>query len=465
MSFPDYLRERISEDYKNLIIQKLEEIKRQSEGMREKMAPSLTEATRSLKDRIQREFSRIQETLEAELSLSEERMASEMNDLLDDSASTWYHSDVTPFGQQLDILISDIVSNVPVPPKKENPGLVSLVDLVKKLDGGNTQSDILNIVLQHISGWVDRAVLLVVKVDQAIGWAAFGLGLDWDTVRIRAIRVDLSQDHLLRQVVSSGEAAFGPADQFSQNQALFSMMGVISPAAALAFPILVRGKIAGILYADVNEDLAEQPDLPNLLHLAARYAGAAIDLLPMKPKGGAQPSVTIPPSAPASRPSMTTAPVNPPSPAPVPSPSSSRPMTSAEFAPPTLVEEIAAPTVMMNFQSLSTAAAPAPEPDGTVMMQVPHAEPVIVTEDEQKLHEDAKRFARLLISEIKLYNEAQVSAGREKKDLYDRLKDDIERSRRMYQERVPQHIHTSTDYFYEELVRTLANGDPSLLGM
>lgn len=457
MSFPDYLRERISEDYKNLIIQKLEEVKRQSEGLRDKMGPSLAEATQSLKDRLQREIARIQETLEAELSLSQERMASEMNDLMDESSTSWYHSDVSPFGQQLDILISDIVSNVPIPPKKENAGLASLVELVKKLDAGNTQSEILNVVLQHISGWVDRAVLFVVKGDQASGWAAFGLGLDWDTVRIRAIRVDLNQDHILRHVVSNGEPAFGSAGQFSQNHSLFSMLGDMSPAAALAFPILVRGKIAGILYADVNEDLSEQPDLPNLLQLAARWAGSAIDLLPMKPKTAPQPA-----AAPA-RSAMVTQPVNMPAPPP-PAPAAVAAPPALEYAPPTLIEEGAAPTIMMNLQSLPVAPGVEEDPASTVMMQVPRVEPA-APEDEQKLHEDAKRFARLLVSEIKLYNEAQVSAGREKKDLYDRLKDDIERSRRMYQERVPQHIHTTTNYFYEELVRTLANGDPSLLGM
>lgn len=455
MSFPDYLRERISEDYKNLIIQKLEEVKKQSEGLRDKMGPSVAEASQSLKDRLQREFTRVQETLEAELGLSQERMASELNDLIDESSSSWYHSDVTPFGQQLDILISDIVSNIPLPPKKENPGLLSLVDLAKKLDEGNTQSEILNIVLHHISSWVDRAVLFIVKGEQASGWAAFGLGLDWDATRIRAIRVDLNQDHILRHVVSSGEAAYGDADQFPQNQSLFSMLGDMFPAAALAFPIMVRGKIAGILYADVNDDLREQPDLPNLLHLAAHYSGAAIDLLPMKHKG-ATPSHAMP-----ARPAAVTQPAAAPAPPPPP------PAPSMEFAPPTLVEEGAAPTVMMNVKTMPPVPEVAvEETEGTIAMQAPmRVEPTIVTEDEQKLHEDAKRFARLLVSEIKLYNEAQVSAGREKKDLYDRLKEDIERSRRMYQDRVPFNIHSTTNYFYEELVRTLANGDPSLLGM
>ena len=95
------------------------------------------------------------------------------------------------------------------------------------------------------------------------------------------------------------------------------------------------------------------------------------------------------------------------------------------------------------------------------MMPAPH----LLSEEDQKLHEDAKRFARLLVSEIKLYNEAQVSAGRENKDLYERLKDDIERSRKMYMDRVPAHIYSSSNYFFEELVRTLANGDSTLLGM
>ena len=32
--------------------------------------------------------------------------------------------------------------------------------------------------------------------------------------------------------------------------------------------------------------------------------------------------------------------------------------------------------------------------------------------EDQKAHEDAKRFARLVVSEIKLYNEAKVTEGR-----------------------------------------------------
>jgi len=85
--------------------------------------------------------------------------------------------------------------------------------------------------------------------------------------------------------------------------------------------------------------------------------------------------------------------------------------------------------------------------------------------DEVKKHDEAKRFARLLISEIKLYNESKVDQGRKHKDIYERLKDDIDRSRQMYDERVPDSVRKSSNYFYDELVRILADGDADALGL
>ncbi len=87
----------------------------------------------------------------------------------------------------------------------------------------------------------------------------------------------------------------------------------------------------------------------------------------------------------------------------------------------------------------------------------------VVTDD--PLHEEARRLARLLVSEIKLYNEEQVEEGRRKRDLYERLREDIDRSRQMYEERVEARILKTTDYFYQELVRILAAGDAKALGI
>ena len=90
--------------------------------------------------------------------------------------------------------------------------------------------------------------------------------------------------------------------------------------------------------------------------------------------------------------------------------------------------------------------------------------PVQVSDEESRLHHDARRFARLLVSEIKLYNEQKVSEGRNQGDIYDRLREDIDRSRQMYDKRVAPPVAARHDYFHQELVNTLAEGDPAKLG-
>lgn len=90
--------------------------------------------------------------------------------------------------------------------------------------------------------------------------------------------------------------------------------------------------------------------------------------------------------------------------------------------------------------------------------------PIDVAEDERRLHNDARRFARLLVSEIKLYNEQKVNEGRTSYDLYERLREAIDRSREMYDKRVQPPVAAKFDYFHYELVNSLADGDATRLG-
>ena len=80
-------------------------------------------------------------------------------------------------------------------------------------------------------------------------------------------------------------------------------------------------------------------------------------------------------------------------------------------------------------------------------------------------HEEARRLARLLVTEIKLYNEEQVEEGRRGNDIYARLKEDIDRSRQIFNERVDDGVRQETDYFHEEMVRILAGGNAEALGI
>jgi hypothetical protein len=70
-----------------------------------------------------------------------------------------------------------------------------------------------------------------------------------------------------------------------------------------------------------------------------------------------------------------------------------------------------------------------------------------------------------LLSEIKLYHEPAVDEGRRSRNLLSRLGPEIERARRLYDERIPASLRTRAELFHQELVATLAGGDPALLGM
>jgi hypothetical protein len=87
------------------------------------------------------------------------------------------------------------------------------------------------------------------------------------------------------------------------------------------------------------------------------------------------------------------------------------------------------------------------------------APPTAANEDEIQ---GARRYARLLVSEIKLYNEGAVRVGRERRDLRTRLREEIDRARRLYEQRVGASVPDPESYFHQELVQTLAEGDASL---
>lgn len=91
---------------------------------------------------------------------------------------------------------------------------------------------------------------------------------------------------------------------------------------------------------------------------------------------------------------------------------------------------------------------------------VPVASPAPQSDDDDA----ARRYARLLVSEIKLYHEPAVAAGCLERNLAVRLGGEIAHARVLYEQRVPADVRQRTDFFDAELVRTLANGDATLLG-
>ncbi|HEY3174591.1 MAG TPA: hypothetical protein VGK94_02390 [Candidatus Polarisedimenticolia bacterium] len=123
--------------------------------------------------------------------------------------------------------------------------------------------------------------------------------------------------------------------------------------------------------------------------------------------------------------------------------------------------------VMASLAGLGLEALPYRQKHPRPVSPEPEQPPMdeAVDPEETLLHEEARRFARLLVSEIVLYNGMSLEEGRRHKDIYQRLKDEIDRSHLMYGQRVSPRVLGTSDYFRQELVRVLAQGDESAIAL
>jgi len=132
------------------------------------------------------------------------------------------------------------------------------------------------------------------------------------------------------------------------------------------------------------------------------------------------------------------------------------------------------PAVGMPVAAPAPAAArhaPVAAPEPAAVEEAPAPAPAAPTFDVESLpdelqamHKKAKRFAKVTVQELALYKKDEVSKGRQHKDLYRRFKEEIDKSKALYDERFHKIAGHNIDYLYDELVRTLAENDASLLG-
>jgi len=79
-----------------------------------------------------------------------------------------------------------------------------------------------------------------------------------------------------------------------------------------------------------------------------------------------------------------------------------------------------------------------------------------VEEADPQAVEKAKRFARIIVSDIALYNQEAVIEGVRKGTFYELLRDDVEDGRRLFDERVPAAIRARRDYYTETIENFIA---------
>jgi hypothetical protein len=87
-----------------------------------------------------------------------------------------------------------------------------------------------------------------------------------------------------------------------------------------------------------------------------------------------------------------------------------------------------------------------------------------LSSEEQQVHLRAQRSARVQVAEMRLFEPEAVRAGRARHDLYGAMRARIDEARAAFHKTFFTANPTMVDYLHLELVRTLANDDPELLG-
>lgn len=356
---------------------------------------------------------------------------------------------------------------------------------IEEMEAQDSQSEALKTLVNRASSFAPRVVFFVVKGGQVRGWRARGLQGSIGDDAIQQISFSLSADTMVGEVVNSRQTWSGTPNSHSEDELILPRLGEQPPQRIVAVPLIVRGRAVAVLYAD---SAGLDSDAINLeaLETLVRVAGMAVGLLSLAQAPApapAQPAVEEPEQPAPSEPDTSAyaptreyeeAPATAPTEAeaeelptvePIPVPAEAvepLPEPVAAFSQP---EPAAEPTPAFAAPSEpETPAAPAPSGRrraGAYDLALPIE---ILDEEEKRQHQEARRFARLLVSEIKLYNEPKVVEGRAQGNLYDRLREYVDRSREAYDKRVKSNVTAKYDYFHHELVQTLAEGDASKLG-
>ena len=358
---------------------------------------------------------------------------------------------------------------------------------ISEINEQETQASILKILVNRAAAFAPRVAFFVIKGEQGIGWRARGFEGTVGDNAIHQMSFPIAANTAIGYAVKSRTSWSGGPGSHSEDHMILNRLGDEPPARIVAVPLVVRNRTVAALYADSGSLDSEAINL-EAIETLVRVSGMAVELL----AGRTAPAMQSAKPQPAPTEEAAAEEAAAEEPQGYEQPSYAPTAEYDEITP--VVEESAPATEVTEFepQPEPQQVEPQPEfqPESWAEAQPesqPEAGPAVETpapaatprrrygadvelpvevssEEERRLHSDARRFARLLVSEIKLYNEQKVTEGRSQGDLYPRLREYIDRSREMYDKRVKPEVAQRYDYFHHELVNTLAEGDEAKLG-
>jgi hypothetical protein len=325
-----------------------------------------------------------------------------------------------------------------------------LARAVAEIQMGASQREILRALLDTSSRYAARVALFVVKGSDATGWQGRGFA---NGDGIKDFALDKNAPAVLR-AVGDRVAASAPAADLDPR--FLHEIGTPVSGAGQLLPLILKDKVAALVYADSGTESGGQLDA-GALELLVLSTAAWLEVRSLRKQ--TQKELTA---------AHTQAPNAPPAEAAVPQvPSYNDPfaahdpghaMAAAASAGPGLIGDAHSPAAEVDLPLAGSPSIGQADPASPDTLSAP------THSTDQDVHHKAQRFARLLVDEIKLYNQAKVGEGRKNKDLYDRLKEAIEKSRATYQKRYGNTEAASGNYFQHEIIRSLAEDDLSIMG-
>ena len=347
-----------------------------------------------------------------------------------------------------DEIVRSVMAELPATPAAAatgaESGVGSLVQAVNGIHAGTTQKEIRRALLDAGSAYGARVALFVMKAGAAHGWQGRGFAED---EAIKDFPLDMSAGpaaHAYQnRIVTPGNIA-------EMDRRFIERFGGPENEQLLVLPLVLKDKVAALLYADGGtSNLLEASSLELLVMATSSWLEVAS--LRKQAHKDVSDSVSSVDRTPAAAPVHAVSAFSDPFAA----------HTPKHIAPAAPVAEPEPEPVAEVVEVASHAATPSAAASAPAAAADPFAG---MSPEDAETHRKAQRFARLLVDEIKLYNQAKVAEGRRNRDLYDRLKEDIEKSRSTYQKRYGATVAASGDYFQKEVVRNLAEEDLTVMG-
>lgn len=347
-------------------------------------------------------------------------------------------------GQVLDSHVSQLRSEIvrrvmeeiatqPATPGASSTSATDLARTISEIHLGTSQKEILRGLLDACSRYATRVALFVVKGSHATGWQARGFSRN---EAVKDFALDANAPAVVRAIADRVSAGV-PVAEFDSH--FVKDFGGPASGQAQVLPLILKDKVAALVYADGGSDGTVDPGSLEVLVLAT---GSWLEVNTLRKQAQKDPQATSGDGQSiASAPAASASTFNDPFAAHAPAFA----MAAAASASPIGTDKAA-----KGESRGSGSDAPSPVS--------------ALSAEDQDVHRKAQRFARLLVDEIKLYNQAKVTEGRKNHDLYDRLKDTIDKSRGTYQKRYGNTVAGSANYFEDEVKRSLAEDDLSIMG-